>query len=326
MSAPAAFVLAAGLGTRLRPLTDLLPKPLVPVFHKPLLTFALDSLIAAGVGSLALNTHHLPGAFAEAFGADPSYRDRPLSIFHEPRLLETGGGIRNARSALGESTFLLYNGDILADLPLADLLARHASTGALATMLLRPGSMGGPANVLIDPFSGRILDIRGELGADESLGELAVYCGIAVFEPEIFRWIPPEGPSSIIKSLITAMRAGERVCGLLCNGRNGKLWHDLGQPSTYLEAHRLLADPANRPSYITDPLWPRAVDPGARIGSGVSLEGMVSVGRGATVGEGAVIRDSILWPGAVIAPGTRLEGCIVSGIAPVSGDLKGEVL
>ena len=67
MTAPAAFILAAGLGTRLAPLTDLLPKPLVPVFQKPLLTFALDSVIAAGFGEIAFNTHHLPGAFAEAF-------------------------------------------------------------------------------------------------------------------------------------------------------------------------------------------------------------------------------------------------------------------
>jgi NDP-sugar pyrophosphorylase family protein len=323
MSAPAAFVLAAGLGTRLRPLTDLLPKPLVPVFHKPLLTYALDSLITAGVGSLVLNTHHLPGAFAGVFGNEPGYRGRPLRIFHEPLLLDTGGGIRNARGALSESTFLLYNGDILADLPIDALLTRHRESGALATMLLRPAGTGGKANVLVDSGSGRILDIRGGLGVGHEEGELAVYCGIAAFEPAIFRWIPSEGPSSIIDCLLEAMRHGEKVEGMLCESG---LWMDLGTPAAYLQAHHFLADPANRPSYITDPLWPRAVDPGARIGTGVSLEGMVSVGRGAMVGEGAVIRDSILWPGAVIAPGSRLEGCIVSGIAPVSGDLKGEVL
>ena len=323
MSAPAAFVLAAGLGTRLRPLTDLLPKPLVPVFHKPLLTYALDSLIAAGVGSLALNTHHLPGAFAGVFGNEPGYRDRPLRIFHEPLLLDTGGGIRNARVALGESTFLLYNGDILADLPIDALLARHRESGAFATLFLRPAGTRGKANVLVDSGSGRILDIRGELGVGHEEGELAVYCGIAAFEPAIFRWIPPEGPSSIIDSLLEAMRQGEKVEGMLCESG---LWMDLGTPAAYLQAHHLLADRANRPSYITDPEWPQAVHPDAVVDPAATLEGMVSVGHGASVGEGAVIRDSILWPGAVIAPGSRLEGCIVSGIAPVSGDLKGEVL
>jgi NDP-sugar pyrophosphorylase family protein len=101
---------------------------------------------------------------------------------------------------------------------------------------------------------------------------------------------------------------------------------DLGTPAAYLQAHHLLADRANRPSYITDPEWPQAVHPAAVVDPAATLEGMVSVGQRASVGEGAVIRDSILWPGAVIAPGSRLERCIVSGIAPVSGDLKGEVL
>jgi len=323
MSAPAAFVLAAGLGTRLQPLTDVLPKPLVPVFHKPLLTYALDSLIAAGVGSLVLNTHHLPGAFAGVFGNEPGYRGRPLRIFHEPLLLDTGGGIRNARGALGESTFLLYNGDILADLPIDALLARHRESGALATLFLRPAGTGGRANVLVDSGSGRILDIRGELGVSHEEGELAVYCGIAAFEPAIFRWIPPEGPSSIIDSLLEAMRKGEKVEGMLSAGG---LWMDLGTPTAYLQAHHLLADRADRPSYITAPEWPQGVHPDAVVDPAVTLEGMVSIGHGAKVGEGAVIRDSILWPGAVIAPGSRLKGCIVSGIAPVSGDLNGEVL
>jgi NDP-sugar pyrophosphorylase family protein len=248
---PAAFILAAGLGTRLAPITDFLPKPLVPMFHKPLLTFALDSLMAAGVGTLALNTHHLPHCFTEVLGAEPSYRERPLHLFHEPLLLDTGGGIRNARSALEEKTFFLYNGDILADLPLADLLAAHRASGALATLLLRDG--GGVPNVRFDAPTGRILDLRGALGVKE--GALFVYSGIAVFEPAIFDWLP-EGRSSIIDALLEAMRAGGRVGGLLCRSEDHHLWIDIGTPAAYLEAHRLLADPANRPSYLRDEEWP----------------------------------------------------------------------
>lgn len=312
MSAPAAFVLAAGLGTRLAPLTDLLPKPLVPLFHKPLLTFALDSLMAAGVGTLALNTHHLPGAFATHFGAEPSYRERPLRIFHEPLLLDTGGGIRNARPALGDGTFLVYNGDILADLPLAELMARHRASGSLATLLLRPS--GGLSNVAFDESAGRVLDLRGVLGANG--GTACVYSGIAAFEPAIFDWIPEEGPFSVIDALLAAMRSGERVGGML---HRAGLWIDLGTPAAYLEAHRLLANPAARPSYVTESAWPSPLHPEAHIDPSVVLEGMVAVGPGAVVGKGALIRDSILWPGAVIAPGSRIEGCIVTGKNPVSG-------
>ena len=95
-----AFVLAAGLGTRLRPLTDTLPKPLIPVGLKPLITFAFDHLIAdAGVEEFIVNTHHLAGAYAGAF-PDGTYRGRPLHFRHEPVLLETGGGIRNVADLL----------------------------------------------------------------------------------------------------------------------------------------------------------------------------------------------------------------------------------
>ena len=321
MSPPAAFVLAAGLGTRLAPLTDLLPKPLVPVFHKPLLTFALDSLLAAGVGTLSLNTHHLPEAFSHAFGKEPSYRNHPLHLFHEPLLLDTGGGIRNARPALGDSTFVLYNGDILADLPIGDLLTRHRNSGVIATLLLRPADGGGVANIRFDATSGGVLDLRGVLGVEE--GDLAVYSGIAVFEPAIMEWIPQTGPYSMIDALLSALRAGEKVGGMIA--QEG-LWIDLGTPESYLRAHRLLADPAVRPGYVPDSSWPAAIHPEARVESGAILEGVVAVGPGSHVESGAVVRDSVIWPGAVIKAGSRIEECVVSGVKPVAGTFKGGVI
>src|SRR6478752_3078279 len=119
-----AFVLGAGLGLRLRPLTEDLPKPLVPIFGKPLITFALDHLIAAGVKDFVVNTHHLPERWVESLGRG-SYRDRPVTLLHEPVLLETGGGIKNAERHLQEQNFLVYGGDILTDLPLAPLIDEH---------------------------------------------------------------------------------------------------------------------------------------------------------------------------------------------------------
>src|SRR5437868_1930212 len=95
-----AFVLGAGLGTRLRPLTDELPKPLVPIFHKPLITFALDHLIDLGIQRLFINTHRLPEAFAKAF-PEKSYAGTPLTFVNEPTLLDTGGGIKNIEPQLG---------------------------------------------------------------------------------------------------------------------------------------------------------------------------------------------------------------------------------
>jgi mannose-1-phosphate guanylyltransferase len=318
MSSPAAFILAAGLGTRLAPLTDLLPKPLVPVFHKPLLTFALDSVMAAGFGEIAFNTHHLPGAFAAEFGLEPLYRGRKLHAFHEPLLLDTGGGIRNARPVIGEGTFLVYNGDILADMPLRELLERHRGSGSIATLLLRPG--GGKANVLFDPEAAEIRDLRGELGAAE--GTPVVYSGIALFEPGIFEWIPSEGPYSVIDALIAAMRAGNKVAGMLVEEG---LWIDLGTPASYLEAHRILAT-GSTPSYLAQAGWPSPIHFGARVFPGAVFEGTVAVGPGAVIGKNARIRDSVVWPGAIIGADAVIEECVVSGRNPVGGHHRGGVL
>ena len=101
-----AFVLGAGLGTRLRPLTEDLPKPLVPIFQKPLITFALDHLVAAGVKSFVVNTHHLPADISKLSFPDGIYRELPVRLVHEPVLLETGGGIKNAEPCLGTNRSL----------------------------------------------------------------------------------------------------------------------------------------------------------------------------------------------------------------------------
>ena len=100
---------------------------------------------------------------------------------------------------------------------------------------------------------------------------------------------------------------------------------DLGTPATYLQAHHLLARRANRPSYISDPSWPQFIHPDAVIDPSATLDGMVSIAAGAMVGKGSSLRDSILWPGSIIEPGTSLEECIVSTRNPVAGAHKGSV-
>ncbi|MEY2518910.1 MAG: mannose-phosphate guanylyltransferase, partial [Verrucomicrobiota bacterium] len=112
-----AFVLGAGLGMRLRPLTEDLPKPLIPIFQRPLITFALDHLIAAGVKSFVINTHHLEAPFKTLF-ADGTYRGHSIQLVHEPKILGTGGGIKNVESWLRNEPFIAYSGDVLTDIDL----------------------------------------------------------------------------------------------------------------------------------------------------------------------------------------------------------------
>src|SRR4029079_1548596 len=127
-----AFVLGAGLGTRLRPLTDQLPKPLIPFFHRPLITRAFDYLRGAGVREFIVNTHHIPARFADAF-PHTEYRGASITFRHEPVLLETAGGIANIADLVNDAHFIVYNADILADLPLLPLLQAHAQSGNLVT-------------------------------------------------------------------------------------------------------------------------------------------------------------------------------------------------
>ena len=128
--------MAAGLGTRLRPLTDELPKPLIPIFQKPLVTFALDHLIGVGVNRFVINTHRHPQLFQDFFAAR-KYAGFPITLVHEPDLLETGGGIKNAESHFGSKPFLTYSGDILTDVELQPLIDEHFRRGNDVTLALR---------------------------------------------------------------------------------------------------------------------------------------------------------------------------------------------
>ena len=122
-----AFILGAGLGMRLRPLTEECPKPLLPVGGRPLITFAMDHCLTAGVERIIVNTHHCPAAYERAF-PEKRWRGRPILFSHEPVLLDTAGGLKNIEDLLSaDETLLVYNGDILSDLPLERLLEAHAA-------------------------------------------------------------------------------------------------------------------------------------------------------------------------------------------------------
>ena len=302
-----AFVLAAGLGTRLRPLTEQLPKPLIPVGRKPLITFAFDHLIAdAGVEELIVNTHHLADAFQAAFPGG-EYRGRRLHFRHEPLLLDSAGGIRNIADLLepDPGTLLVYNGDILTDLPLAPVIARHRADGNEVTLILR--SRDGPKHVAWDAESGRIVDIRNRLGSGWPEA-FALSCGY-LLEPEFFRRIPPDISVSVIPIFLDMIRTGAPIGGALADEGD---WHDLGTVPEYLRVHRELPARPHFPRYgAPDPAWRDWIDPTARIAPGAQLHGAVVAGAESRIGEGAVVTDSILWPGGEIASHSEVSNCIV---------------
>ena len=312
-----AFVLAAGLGKRLRPLTDTLPKPLVPVGLKPLITFAFDHLIAdAGVEEFIINTHHLAGAYAEAF-PDGAYRGRPLRFRHEPVLLETGGGIKNIADLLrpGGGTFLIYNGDILTDLPIGPAIEHHRKAGNEVTLVLR--SHDGPRHIALDPGSGRLLDIRNLLGTGHS--EAFAFSCVYLVEPAFLDRIAPGQALSVIPIFLEMIRRGAAIGGVVIE--EGE-WRDLGTRAEYLRVHRdLRVDGGCFPRYgAPDPTWRNQVHPAAVVAPDARLLGASVVGAGARVGAGASLEDTILWPGAEIASSSHLKSCIVRSSQRASGE------
>jgi len=308
-----AFVLAAGLGTRLRPLTDELPKPLVPIFQKPLITFALDHLIATGIRRFVVNTHRLPHLFERQF-AEKNYRRRPLDLVNEPELLETGGGIKNAEPLLREGDFLTYSGDILTDVPLSSLVEEHFRAGNDVTLALRETGFK-PSIAFLD---GRIVDIGERFGI---LGDYD-FANIAIWGRKIFQRIP-QRKISFIPVLLDWIKEGGKIGGVVLN--EGK-WLNIGSSAQYVEAHRMIASENWSPDFIRDADWAARIAKSATIDPSAQLRGLTVVGADCYIGAEAVVQDTIVWPGAQIASLSELQDCIVRTRQTAAGILKNAIV
>lgn len=290
-----AFILGAGLGTRLRPLTDRLPKPLVPLFHQPLAERAMAACTRAGIRRFAINTHHLPEAWDE-FQNRPGIRETDVTVFHEPVLLETGGGLKNIAAWIGSEALLVHNGDIFSTLPLEKLIAAHEASALPVTLALR--SQGEAKHIALDPSMTRAIDIRRHLNRANGTH---VFSGIYCVNPDFLDLLPPGEKVSVIPAFLELARRDQLGAIVLDEG----VWLDLGDRDSYLQAHRELdLEPAIHALAI--------VEPGATVENSI-------IGPGAVISAGAVVRDSVVWPGARISGDADLHRCIVCSENPVSG-------
>lgn len=302
-----AFVLAAGLGTRLRPLTDELPKPLIPIFQKPLVTFALDHLIGVGVNRFVINTHRHPELF-QSFFATGEYAGFPTTLVHEPDLLETGGGIKNAESHFGNEPFLTYSGDILTDVELQPLIDEHFRRGNDVTLALRHTGLA-TAVALRDQ---RVVDISNRYGVAGNFD----FANIAVWNSSIFQRIPPHKKISFIPIIGDWIGQGARIGGVVMNDGN---WFNIGSRQEYLDVHRLISNKHWRPAYVKTHDWADAIAKSAHVDPTAQIRGCSVVGSNCRVGADAILEDTILWPDAEIASQSRLEACIVRSRKKVTG-------
>ena len=323
-----AVILVGGEGTRLRPLTETTPKPLLPFMNRPFLAHVLDHLGAHGVEEAVCSSPYLEATFHTFL---ESRRDMPPTVrwITEPEALGTAGAVAGAKEHLDGSFFVL-NGDILTDLDLGALLGFHQERGAVATITLTEVADARPFGLVETDAEDRVLAFR-EKPSDPVAG--TVNAGTYVLEPEALDAIPAGKVSIERETYPLLIEQGRPVFGFIGKG----YWRDLGTPEAYLDGHLDTLDGrvdlfrgVSRPFLAADVLVDAAARIGehvvcsdgaaigagarvdrsvlhaeVRVGSGAVVEGSI-LGRGSEVGDGAVVRDSVLGDGAVVEAGAEV--------------------
>jgi mannose-1-phosphate guanylyltransferase len=313
------MVLAAGLGTRLRPLTNEFPKPMVPVLDRPVMAHILDLLRKHGLEEVIANLHYFPETISSYFGERLSYR-------LEDELLGTAGGVRGCAEFFGEQAFLVISGDALTDIDLGAFIARHRQAGGIATIAVKKVADTREYGVVLHDASGRITGFQEKPEPDEALSDLG-NCGIYIFEPEIFGYFPERPFVDWANDVFPALlehdvpfhihEVGEywNDVGSLAELRQGTIDAQAGelhlnneceQIAPRVTASRSFTLPAQ--AELDGQIW---IGDDVQMGEGVRLTGPVVIGDGVRVGDRAQLRETIVFPGSEVAADAILIGAIV---------------
>jgi NDP-sugar pyrophosphorylase family protein len=290
-----AMILAAGLGRRMRPLTLVRAKPVLPVLNRPLLHWTLEVLARHGVTDVVVNLHHLPQTVIEALGHGDAFGLR-IRYSHEQKILGTAGGPRAVRDVFGDEPFLLVNGDMLFDFDLGRLVDHHRESGARATLALLRNPDPRSYGPIVTDRRGLVLSLAGR--PRRARGTVSLFTGIHVLDPALLDLLP-EGPAdSVVDLYVPLVAEGVRIDGVRVRGE----WYDFGRPRPYRDTQLRLLPGRGRDRVL---LHPHAqVSPTARLRRSV-------VGAGAHVGSDARVTRSVLWDGAVVEAGAHVEDAVV---------------
>ena len=240
------MILAAGFGTRLRPLTNTVPKALVPVAGRPLIEYGLLLLKAHEIKEVVINLHHLGEKIRTALGGGGSYGLR-ISYSPEDPILESGGGIKNAQSFLGGETFVVLNCDTIVDLDLTAVLTAHRKTKAAATLLLRPDPEAARYGIIETDTNNRIRRFLGRPPIVREPLSQYMFTGLQVLEPRVFTFMPEVKPFSTTRVTYPAMlQAGEPLYGFVHSGT----WMTVDDAEAMRRATRAIVSGQVRLSYL----------------------------------------------------------------------------
>jgi mannose-1-phosphate guanylyltransferase len=326
------MVLAAGLGTRLRPITYEMPKPMVPVLNKPVMEHILRLLARHGFTETIANLHWFPDLITDHFG-DGSGCAVSLSYSQEERLLGTSGGVRNAAGFLGDS-FLVISGDALTDIDLAAMRDFHESHDGIATLATKRVDDTTQFGVAITGSDGRIQGFQEKPQPAEALSDLA-NCGIYMFRSEIFDFFPaagtseaagPEDPDGFADWAMDVFPRLLESDVPFYSHEIDAYWNDIGNleelrtgnidaltGAVQVERDGELVDgyrSGERMEGEPDLVGPVLLGPGCEIGDDVRIDGPAVIGDGARVGDGARLREVIALPGAEVPARSVLIGAI----------------
>jgi len=286
-----AFIAAAGRGERLRPITNYIPKPLLPILGSPVIDRVLSSLMLLPVDVIGINIHHKSEMMKSWALASPHYAK--IRLFTEDKLLGTGGGIKNAESLLGSSDFMVHNADVVTDIDLQHILNSHKSSGNLATLAVH--NFEAFNNVWINS-QGQLAGVGRDVPAGLSGGRLVAFTGIAVYRPEFLEFLP-KGESSVVDAWLRAASKGLQIG---CVDVSGSAWRDIGSPSSYAGAVRESLAHIGERFHIAS-----AIDC-----SGLRLEDWAVLEKGCKINKKAKIARSLILPGTSVEEGIELRDVI----------------
>ncbi len=300
-----AIILCAGLGTRLKPLTDILPKPLMPVLGRPIVENIILSLKHCGISKIAINTHHFSEKLV-AYLKDGKGLGAKIHYSHEVEVLGTGGGIGNLRDFLEDGPFIVHNGDVLTSLDFIPAIETHVNTGATATLLLYDFPQ---INTVTLASTEEIVGINDSIKESTTGLKKLTFTGISVMDHRIIEFLPKGYRGSIIDIYVKLINfSNGSIRGYVINDRY--LRH-IGTISEYFKVHQEILVEKRRLLWNM-PSTPESfyIGEGSVIEEGVSLKGFVSVGRDCVIKRGAFLENCIIWDGVVIREGERLINAI----------------
>jgi NDP-sugar pyrophosphorylase family protein/aminoglycoside/choline kinase family phosphotransferase len=278
------FLPAAGLGERLRPVTNHLPKPLLPLLGRPIIQRILEGLAPLCSGGIGINLHWKADLIRH-WAAGTPWKDR-ITFFPEDPILGTGGALKNASSLLSNGPFIVHNSDILLDIDFTRLIEEHLSSGNLATLVCH--RLPRLSNVVIDR-NGQLLDVEnpGESKPDPAnVADKVAYTGIAIYDPAILDFLPA-GVSHATVAWIAASKAGHKVRAM---DFTGSYWNDVGNPVTYTRGVLDALRESGETVYISPTAQCREIE----------IDGYVVLEAKAEVRPGSRLRNCIVMPGAVV--------------------------